>query len=179
MASPLRVLVVCTGNICRSPLAERLLQRRLGDLAVVSSAGVRGLDAAAMDPHAAAELRRLGGDPAGFSSSRLVADDVAAAELVITMTRAQRSEALTVEPRGLHRTFTLRELAYLLAASDVPYDPATTIGRLARTRTSATLADYDIADPIGGSAQLHRQVADEIAAAVGVIGAAISSVPRG
>ncbi|MDQ3422084.1 MAG: low molecular weight phosphatase family protein, partial [Actinomycetota bacterium] len=55
------MLVVCTGNICRSPLAERLLQRRLGDRAVVRSAGVQGLEASAMDPYAAAQLERLGG----------------------------------------------------------------------------------------------------------------------
>jgi len=62
VTTPLRILVVYTGNVCRTPLAERLLQARLGARAVVRSAGVRGLDAAAMDPNAAVELVRRGGD---------------------------------------------------------------------------------------------------------------------
>ena len=174
MTDPLRILVVCTGNICRSPLAKRLLQRRLGDRALVRSAGVRGLDASSMDPYAAAQLRRLGGDPHGFRSRRLTGDDVAGADLVITMTRAHRSEVLAVEPRGLRRTFTLRELAHLLERDGASSDPSTTIARLAASRSTATLDDYDIADPIGGPEQLHAEVADQIAACVDVVAAAIT-----
>ncbi|MDQ3415845.1 MAG: hypothetical protein M3474_01825 [Actinomycetota bacterium] len=174
MIELLRILVVCTGNICRSPLAERLLQQRLGDRAVVTSAGVRGLESYAMDPAAAAQLRRLGGDSTGFRSRRLVDSDVSAADLVITMTQVQRSEVLVLEPRGLRRTFTLRELAHLLERDGAPSDPSTTIARLATAQSTATLHDYDIPDPIGGSEQLHAEVADQIAACVDVVAAAIT-----
>ncbi len=174
MTEPLRVLVVCTGNICRSPLAERLLQQRMRDRAVVASAGVRGLDACAMDPTAGAQLQRLGGDPTGFASRRLAAADVATADLVITMTRAHRSEVLALEPRGLRRTFTLRELAHLLERDGASSDPSTTIARLAASRSTATLDDYDIPDPIGAPEQLHAEVADQIAACVDVVAVAIT-----
>ncbi|MBA2768873.1 MAG: hypothetical protein H0U35_07045 [Sporichthyaceae bacterium] len=175
MSEALRILVVCTGNLCRSPLAERLLQQRLGDRAVVTSAGTRGLDAAAMDPYAAAELQRLGGTPYGFRSRRLRAADVVGADLVVTMTRAHRSDVLALEPRGLQRTFTLRELAHLLERDGTGFDPVATIARLARNRSAATLGEYDIDDPIGASAQVHARVADQIAACVGEISTALGA----
>ncbi|MDQ3663926.1 MAG: low molecular weight phosphatase family protein [Actinomycetota bacterium] len=166
---PLRILVVCTGNVCRSPLAERLLQARLGDRVTVRSAGVRGLDAAEMDQLAAAELARRGGDPAGFRSRRLERADVREADLVLTMTTEQRSELLAEEPEALSRTFTLRELENLLdSASVVPLDSAA-IADLARQRSAATVERYDIADPIGQSAAVHHAVADEIDEAVAAI----------
>jgi len=166
---PLRILMICEGNLCRSPLAERLLQDRLGSSAVVRSAGVRGADAAEMDPYAAAELVRRGGDPAGFRSQDLDPADVREADLVLTMTTAQRSHVLAEEPTALSRTFTLRELAHLLA--DAPageLDPGL-IAELAQGRSAATLERYDIADPIGQSAAVHTAVADEIDEAVAVI----------
>ncbi len=174
VSDPLRILVICTGNICRSPLAERLLQQRLHGRAVVASAGVRGLPSQPMDPSAAAQLQRLGGDPTGFLSHRLVDGDVATADLVITMTRAHRSAVLALEPRALRRTFTLRELAHLLEQDGARFDPSSTITRLASERSGAPLDDYDIADPIGGSEQLHAEVADQIAACVDVVAAAIT-----
>ena len=54
-----RVLVVCVGNVCRSPLGERLLAARLGDGFEVTSAGVGALVGEPMDPEAAAHLERL------------------------------------------------------------------------------------------------------------------------
>ena len=169
VATPLRILVVCTGNICRSPLAQRLFEDRLGDRVMVRSAGVRGLDAAEMDPLAAVELARRGGDPAGFRSRRLQPADVREADLVLTMTAEQRSEVLAEEPAALSRTFTLRELVDLLDKSSV--DPLDTkgIAELASQRSTATLERYDIDDPIGESAAVHAAVADEIDAAVAVI----------
>ena len=169
MTAPLTVLVVCTGNVCRSPLAERLLQARLGERAVVRSAGVRGLDGAAMDPSAEAELVRRGGDPTGFAARRVRVTDVHAADLVLTMTTAQRSEVLVEAPAALHRIFTLRELAHLLATVEpAPLDPDA-IADLARRRGSATLERYDIADPIGAPPEVHAEVATEIDEAVAAI----------
>lgn len=173
MTPPLRILVVCTGNVCRSPLAEQLLQTRLGARALVRSAGVQGLDDAPMDPDAAAELVRRGGDPAGFRSRRLQPIDIRAADLVLTMTIAQRSQVLTEEPTALDRTFTLRELAHLLGSPDGPGavrgTDAAAIAELARRRSVATLDRYDIADPVGQPASVHTEVATEIDEAVAVV----------
>ena len=63
-----RILFVCVGNVCRSPLGERLLAARLpADRFEVSSAGVGALAGAAMDPEAAATSRRTARQRTGSS----------------------------------------------------------------------------------------------------------------
>ena len=101
MSEPFEILVVCLGNVCRSPLAEQVLRMRFAELlgdgspAVrVSSAGARALVGRPMDEHAAAELRRLGGDPEGFAATQLTAAAAGAADLVLTATRELRSRVL-------------------------------------------------------------------------------------
>lgn len=173
-----RILVVCTGNICRSPLAERLLRTRLdarlgedGPQVVVGSAGARGLDRSPMDRHAAAELRRLGGDPDEFSSRPLTDVHVTEADLVLTATREHRSAVLSRFPEALRRTFTLLEFAAL-----APYRPLpdavpgdilpSLVQEAAQRRASAASADHDIPDPYTRARDVHREVADLIGDAV-------------
>jgi protein-tyrosine phosphatase len=171
------LLFVCTGNACRSPLAERLLHRWAmsagrGDVQV-GSAGLAATPGTPMEAKAAAALRRLGGDPAGFAARSFTEALTHGADLVLTMTRKQRTDVLKATPRGLRRTFTLLEAAALLELadlSDLPRGPerARELGlRLdaARGRRASTEAD-DLPDPIGQSSGTHRQVAGRIANAL-------------
>jgi protein-tyrosine phosphatase len=175
-----RLLFVCTGNLCRSPVAERLTAARahrsgLGDDVVVESAGVAAASGQPMHPHSAAALVRLGGDPTGFRSRPFSAELATDAELVLTMTRRQRRAVLEQTPRGLRRTFTLREAADLLPRADLtgvaglpPAARARELGlRLdaARAGRRSSAAD-DIDDPIGGKAAAHLAVAEAVAAAL-------------
>ncbi len=173
------ILYVCTGNICRSPLAERLLTMRL-DAALgqrssvfgVTSAGTHGWDGSEMDPTAASQLIRLGGDPAGFTGRQLTPAFVQSADLVLTATRAHRQLVLSELPQALRRTFTMTEFAHLVESAHtgdtpVPADsPAELVAWAASRRGSATLDDYDVADPYGASTRLHHDVADRISACV-------------
>ncbi|UOE44301.1 low molecular weight phosphatase family protein [Agromyces larvae] len=112
----MRVLFVCTGNICRSPLAERLFAARLERLgvdAVVSSAGTRALVGSAMTPEALDVLVAAGVEPRPHSARSLTPDLVRQSDLVLTATRAHRAEVASLVPAASRRAFTLREFARL------------------------------------------------------------------
>ena len=166
------VLFVCIGNVCRSPLAERLLKARLDELrgasqddVLVTSAGVRALAGNAMDASAAQELHRRDGTSEGFVAEQLTEQRVVSADLVLTMTRELRSRVLEEAPAALRRTFTLTEFAELVETERAD-SPQALVADAAQHRSSALLDDYDVADPIGGSVELHREVADVIDDAV-------------
>lgn len=172
-AAPFHILTVCVGNVCRSPLAERLLQQRLDEVApgraVVTSAGVGAVVGSGMDPAAAAELARLGGSADGFVARQVTGPILGGADLVLTATRDVRTRALASGPAALRRAFTLPELAAILGspAFDAAYDDAAgLVGAAARSRGLAAGADLDVADPIGRSPEVHREVADTIDAHV-------------
>jgi protein-tyrosine phosphatase len=125
MSDSFRVLHVCTGNICRSPMAEHLmregLRKRLGDDAdrfVVESAGTWGHTGSPMEPHALRTLASYDVDGAAFTARELVAEHVVAADLVLGATREHRAAAVVLHPRAAARTFTLREFARLAGAVD-------------------------------------------------------------
>ena len=125
MSDVFRILHVCTGNICRSPMAERLtragLEQRLGPDAerfVVESAGTWGHSGAPMEPYALSTLASYGVDGSDFRARELVAEHVAGADLVLGATRDHRAAAVVLHPRAARRTFTLREFARLAGAVD-------------------------------------------------------------
>jgi protein-tyrosine phosphatase len=125
-----RVLFVCTGNICRSPAAERLarawLAERAGDGArafEVASAGTQGLTGHPMDDVAARALVAYGGDPSGFVSRALEPYLVESADLVVGLARRHRAAAVTQVPTATRRTFTLRELAELVTPDGAVDEP--------------------------------------------------------
>ena len=113
----LRVLTVCTGNVCRSPLAALLLAERLkGSPVIVESAGIRAL----VDQPTTVETERIAIEH-GLTSeivathrARLATEDVLGeADLILAMAREHRHAIVDLVPRRLRSTFTLRELARL------------------------------------------------------------------
>jgi protein-tyrosine phosphatase len=186
----MRVLFVCTGNLCRSPLAERLttaaLRRGLGPGAMddvhIASAGLEARAGAEMDPRTRSALARLGGDASGFTSRPFAPGMAESADLVLTMSRQQRTDVLRAVPRGLRKTFTLLEAADLVGCVELdsvaqlrPALPASVLAlRLdAARRHHRDAATDDIPDPIGRSSRVHAEVADQIAAAVKPLVAAL------
>ncbi len=175
------ILCVCTANVCRSPMAEHLLRRSLAAASGTSapiqfnvrSAGARGWDGAPMDASAAAELRRLGGDPSAFQARSFTASLGADADLILTATTVHRRFVLEEVPRALHKTFTLLEFAHLVAALDVVKEaaghPAEVVRRAAASRGAARLDEYDVADPYGRSLDAHQEVAAALGAATRTI----------
>jgi protein-tyrosine phosphatase len=104
------LLVVCTANVCRSPLAARLLADALPD-AAVTSAGVQALADAPMCAVSASVLPE--GDVVEHVARQLSAGLVRSADLVLTMEREQRSAAVRLAPGTQSSVFTLREAAAL------------------------------------------------------------------
>jgi protein-tyrosine phosphatase len=172
------LLVVCTGNVCRSPVAERLGVAYLQDVAgsgapelTIASAGVRAVVGSAIDPASARALEQLGGTAAGFRARQLTEQLAVDADLTLTMTRRHRAEALARAPRAMARTFTLREAAGLLELvdlTDLPDAPQermrALVARMAAARSRRPSGpDDDVADPIGQDDEVHRRTAHLIA----------------
>lgn len=137
----------------------------------VSSAGVRGWVGAPMDASAAAELRRLGGDPSTFRARDLSAVDLSRTDLILTATREHRSYVLQETPRALRRTFTLLELAHLVGVADDVVRgqlgrPHQLVEAASTARGAATLTAYDVADPYGGPPEVHAAAATTVQGAV-------------
>jgi protein-tyrosine phosphatase len=162
-----RVLFVCIGNVCRSPLGERLLTARLGaDGFEVASAGVGAMVGQPMTPEAAAHLESYGGSADGFAARQLVPRMVNESDLVLTATRAIRTRVLEDTPAALRRTFTVREFAALVDLVLPDNDPAVLVRSAAEERSRAALDDYDIPDPYGRGDDAHRVAAESMRTAV-------------
>ena len=159
----MNVLFVCTGNICRSPTAERLAAAYAAEEGMLdftaSSAGTRAVIGHPIHPDAAIALRELGGDASDFAARQLKSKIASDAELIITMTGAHRDTVLEAAPRQLKRTFTLTEAARLASM-----DGADTLADLAALRPHLTANDMaDVRDPIGQSPEVFAAVGAQIA----------------
>lgn len=183
------VLVVCTGNVCRSPAAELLLSSRLGGAGVrVASAGTRALVGEPVHPPMAGLLREAGVDPAAFVARDLRPEELRSADLVLTMTRAQRSAVATLVPGAVRRTFLLLELADIAAcaaADGWPDVPPTAAARLAalpglapRYRGPARAAELEVPDPYRRPVEEYRRSLAAVEAAVDeLVGAVCGATP--
>lgn len=177
---PFPVLVVCVGNVCRSPFVERLLRLRLeeGDphrAFEVSSAGMRATTGRAMHAQSASDLAARGGSAGGFVSRQFQAGLAERAGLILTATRSIRSQVLAEVPTALRRTFTVLEFAALAGTAPAGLAPADLVRSCAARRSTAELADYDVADPIGGPVEGFTHVAEILDAAVTDIARALLS----
>ncbi|WP_330465560.1 phosphotyrosine protein phosphatase [Micromonospora zamorensis] len=188
---PFTVLHVCMGNICRSPMAERLLAlavrerltrraedpARAEELVYSHSAGTGGWHAGEeMNPPAARQVIGRGGDVEGFAARKLRSDHIDAADLVLTATADQQEYVVALRPDAAARTFVLGEFGRLLAAVDptaLPPGDATPEAVYARgvalvaaahdVRLGASaLPTDDLDDPWGRGDQCFSRVADEI-----------------
>ncbi|WP_062304423.1 arsenate reductase/protein-tyrosine-phosphatase family protein [Demequina subtropica] len=175
------ILTVCTGNICRSPAAELLLQRALGDIATVASAGTHALVGHGVPEPMLAELAAGGIDGSSHRAQLLTEGLMRDADIIITMTTEHRRHAVSTAPSALKRTFTLAELAASAGTGQtlVGATPAERIADIPRAVAAhrhvlAGLELDDVPDPYGyGQTEYHdsyrliARAVDEVAAWIG------------
>lgn len=191
MIRPGNVLVVCTGNVCRSPYIERRLRHELAGTGIeVSSAGTRALVGRDMEAGARNCLQDRGSDATGFVARELTDDLVASADLVIAAAREHRAAAARLHPAAMARTFTLRDLADLLsgltdddAAESADGDPSwvrevATMASRRRALVPARQQGIDVTDPIGGPPTLFAQMAGEVDDALVPVVLALRRIPK-
>src|SRR5256714_2627046 len=132
------VLFVCTGNICRSPIAEGLFRRVIGnrkDIEVVS-AGVHAVRGQPPSLYAVQVCAEEGTDISGLRSQPLTATLVDQATHIFAMTGAHLETIQTVFPQTAEKTFLLREFE----------EPGTTVCR-------------ELSDPIGLCREVYEHCA--------------------
>jgi protein-tyrosine phosphatase len=170
------ILAVCTGNVCRSPAVERLLSSKLGPTVNVSSAGTHALAGHSISAPMAALLRESGVEPAPFQARNLTAQMLKEADLVLSMTRAQRGLVVELWPAAVRRTFTLREFARLLSRVNPSALPAgmpaerlqaaIPMAAAERGREQTPPSMDDVVDPFRLSDAVYADAFDQIATAV-------------
>lgn len=116
-----RIMTVCTGNICRSPYAQLLLAHRLDEVRPgvfdVSSVGTGALVDQGVDPGSATLLEARGVAHDTFAARQITEQLLQDVDLVLPLTVEHRKTVLSYAPRLLKRTYTLKELARLIESA--------------------------------------------------------------
>lgn len=117
-----RILTVCTGNICRSPYAERVLAHRLEAVRPgvfeVTSAGTGALVDQGVDPGSATLLEASGVAHDTFAARQITEQLLQDVDLVLPLTVEHRKTVLSYAPRLLKRCYTVKEIARLITSAD-------------------------------------------------------------
>jgi protein-tyrosine phosphatase len=182
MGDEFHIVIVCTANICRSPMAEAMIRQALRaygpDAApiTVESAGVYGHEGSPIAPGSAAALNALGIEDDGHRGRLLTPAIVGAADLVLTMEEGHRAAILAGSPEARDKTFVLREFARLAGGEAPPADA----GVAARARALVTAAGRrrtvlpwagvdDVPDPYGGPGEGYHACAALLLGEVGTL----------
>ncbi|WP_028543899.1 low molecular weight protein arginine phosphatase [Paenibacillus taiwanensis] len=181
-----RILFVCTGNTCRSPMAESMLRHLAHERGVnveVRSAGVSAWGDAPMSEHAHSVLEKWEMPHEGFHSQGLAASLVAWADLILTLTHGHKQHVLQRYPQAADKVYTLKEYVStdegaLLAQEQMHALIAELQLKLAMgeqptpeemqllNRLQQQAPETDIADPYGGSLEQYVQTAEDIKASL-------------
>lgn len=178
-----RILVVCTGNICRSPAAELILDRLLPAAeAAVESAGTRAMTGRGVAAPMLELLAERGIDGSRHHARQVTRGMLESADLILTATRGHRSEVAIMSPAVLPRTFTLADFGAILAATAIgesePADAFREAIRSYAARPGAVrTSSPDILDPYGRSVRVYRESLRQLDAALAPF-AELNTTPR-
>jgi protein-tyrosine-phosphatase len=141
----MQIVFICTGNTCRSPMAEAYLRKLCADAGLkdikISSAGTYTDDGQPPSHEALRTMKAAGIDISGHRSSRIHPETLSEADLILVMTRSHREWVLSLFPEHASKTRLLLEYA------DRPGD--------------------EIADPAGGGEAVYRSCFEDMKTAIG------------
>ena len=179
--STFNVLVVCTANHCRSPIAEQLLSaavaEQFGDANSwnISSAGTDVDRIRPLHQFAEEVLRERGVLVPGHRAVQVTRDQIMEADLILAAARQHRAAIVTMAPPALGRTFTIRQFARLvdqieqITAAD-PVELGLQLvddAKFARGMMQPVPVEQDdVADPMGRPIAVFRECADQLDDAV-------------
>lgn len=122
-----RILFVCTGNICRSPMAEGLLKLMLEKRGIhgvqVESAGTTGLEGQGADGLAVTTCRKKGIDLTGHRARVLTKEMIQENDIVVVMDISHMESVLEMDPVAVPKTFLLTEFTKNKRQHDFIADP--------------------------------------------------------
>ena len=158
----LRVLFVCTANICRSPFMELTARRLAGEGAALrlSSAGTHGWDSKPMDATMSEALAE-GIDASAFRSRRVTREILQEADLVLTAEAAHRSYILQDHPGMFRKVFSLGQAAEAISRLEPGLSPTEVVARLGSARGNADPA-LDVPDPYRRGPEAAAAAAEQI-----------------
>ena len=146
-SSDLNVLFICTGNTCRSPMAEQMFNEKAKDLSAHAiSAGLDANPGSPMNPQASEALTNLGCTPTEHNSTQVSTQAIEEADVILTFTQDQKIELGERFPAAVEKLFTISEYAH------------------GRTEISE-----DVSDPYDKSAEVYIETADTINSLVDLI----------
>jgi protein-tyrosine phosphatase len=161
------ILVVCTGNVCRSPMAEGFLRaalvERLGEAApVVSSAGTAGWDGSGAMEESIRSAEERGVDIRAHQARKLHGAMLEDADLILCMAAEHRESIVGAMPDLETKTFTIKELVRLLERSPAGGPLKARVAAAAAARNGSSPKAEDVRDPLGDPIDGYREVADEL-----------------
>jgi protein-tyrosine phosphatase len=179
VTSPFTVLHVCTGNICRSPMSERILAGLTGEDVLNHGAGISAFhEGENMQHNAMTELDSRGYDPDGHRARHLLREHVEASDLILVATIGHLEYLGERFPESFAKAFLVRSFGSMAAdlADSLPDGDTAVRGKALVDAADARRGDYDeidLADPWGMRQAVYAQIADQLEAALKPVAAAL------